>query len=491
MRILPVLLCWLIGLPAGWSAAEVIRDPGPWERSVVTLDVTRKEYDYFQPWSRRAQSAAKVGLVIGPRQILTTGRDLQDLTLIRVQKGGRGRWWDAEIEWADYLANVALITVRDEAFWSGLDPVRLAESIPARPTATILRWSGGTLDMRKAEFSRFGVTNPGFTDAAHVFLELSVELSGAGWGEPAAIGDEVIGLVFSQTGSVSQVLPAPFIRSVLEARQEGGYRGLGYFDFTWQPTENPETHRFLGLPGEPRGVVVIEVPDKPGVTAVLQPRDLILEVEGFDIDIQGDYLDPDYGHLMLENLATRDKRAGDTVHLTIWRDGAERTIDYVLPRAEDAARLVPEAPYDQEPQYVMLGGLVFQPLTRNYLRSWGQDWERRAPFRLAYFRNEEPSEERPRIVILSLVLPDIYNLGYQDVRNLVLERVNGRRVSSLSDLTAAIDHAREGFHLLEFMKGDSLQRIVLDAQQLDAATRRVQEVYGIERDRVIALDESR
>jgi hypothetical protein len=340
--------------------------------------------------------------------------------------------------------------------------------------------------MRKAEFSRFGVTNPGFTDAAHVFLELSVELGGAGWGEPAAIGEEVIGLVFSQTGSVSQVLPAPFIRSVLEAREEGGYRGLGYFDFTWQPTENPETHRFLGLPGEPRGVVVIEVPDKPGVTAGLRPRDLILEIEGFAIDIQGDYLDPDYGHLMLENLATRNQRAGDTVRLVIWRDQAERTIEYVLPRAEDAARLVPEALRDQEPQYVMTGGLVFQPLTRNYLRSWGQDWERRAPFRLAYFRNEEPSPDRPRIVILSLVLPDIYNLGYQEVRNLVLERLNDRPVNSLADLVEALDDAQGGFHRFDFMRGDSLQRIVLDAGRLEAATRRVQEVYGIERDRVIA-----
>jgi hypothetical protein len=486
MKMPAVLLCLLVGMPAGWGAAEIVHDAGRWERSVVTLDVTRKEYDYFQPWSRRAQSAGKVGIVTGPRQILTTGRDLQDLTLVRVQKGGRGRWWDAEVEWVDYLANVALITVRDEAFWTGLEPVELADSIPARPTATILRWSGGTLDMRKAEFSRFGVTNPGFTDAAHVYLELSVELGGTGWGEPVTIGSEVIGLVFSQMGSVSQVLPAPFIRSVLEARQEGGYRGLGYFDFTWQPTENPETHRFLGLPGEPRGVVVIEVPKKSGVPPALQPRDLILEVEGFAIDIQGDYLDPDYGHLMLENLATRNKRAGDSVRLKIWRDEAERTVDYVLPRAEDAARLVPEAPYDQEPSYVMMGGLIFQPLTRNYLRTWGQDWEQRAPFRLAYFRNEEPSADRPRIVILSLVLPDIYNLGYQDVRNLVLERANGRRVGSLTELTEALEDARDGFHLLDFMQGDSLQRIVLDAKELDAATRRVQEVYGIERARVIA-----
>jgi hypothetical protein len=147
--------------------------------------------------------------------------------------------------------------------------------------------------------------------------------------------------------------------------------------------------------------------------------------------------------------------------------------------------LVPQAPYNQEPEYLVMGGLVFQSLTRNYLRSWGEDWERRAPFRLAYFRNEEPTPERPRIVIMAQVLPDIYNLGYQDSRNLVVEQLNGRRVSSLGDLVDAMGQARDGFHVVDFMSGESLQRIVLDAEELNAATRRIQEVYGIERERVI------
>src|SRR5439155_7023182 len=84
--------------------------------------------------------------------------------------------------------------------------------------------------------------------------------------------------------------------------------------------------------------------------------------------------------------------------------------------------------FDQEPEYLIAGGLVFQPLTKDFLRSWGQDWERRAPFRLAYFRNQDPTPERPAIVILSQVMPDLYNIGYQDSRQLVLEKVNRQKV---------------------------------------------------------------
>jgi hypothetical protein len=186
--------------------------------------------------------------------------------------------------------------------------------------------------------------------------------------------------------------------------------------------------------------------------------------------------------LLLENLSTRGKAAGDRVRLKIWREGQALDMDYTLPRIEDAARLVPESPYDQEPEYLVVGGLVFQPLTRNYLRSWGQDWERSAPFRLAYFRNEEPTAERPAVVVLSSVLPDVFNLGYQELRNLVVEKVNGRRVSYLGQLEEALRQPSEGYHVFEFMAGETLQRLVIDAQQLEAATRRVLERYGIEKD---------
>lgn len=483
MRLLTLALICLTPLSA--RTADDRSHARLWQASVVSLEVTRQQYDHLQPWTRQAQPVAKVGVVIDKRQILTTARDLEDLTLVRVQKSGRGQWWTGDVLWADYLADVALITVAEADFWDGLKPVSLAPRLNPAASLRIVRWNAGAFEMRKAEISRFDVTNPGFTDTAHVYAELTAELAGAGWGEPVFDGKRLVGLVFSQVGNVCQTLPAPFVRSIIQARANPDYAGLGYFDFTWQPTVNPETHRYLRWEGAPRGVVVIDVVQRPGTPTVLQPRDLLLEVEGFPIDIQGDYLDPDYGHLMLENFATRNKLAGDAVRLKIWRDARELDVDYILPEARNAARLVPAAPYDQEPAYILLGGLVFQPLTRNYLRSWGDNWEQRAPFRLAYFRNEEPTPQRPGIVVLSQVLPDFFNLGYHDLRNLVLERLNGQPVSSLDDLVAALEKANDNFHVFEFMKGDSLQRVILDARQLDDATRRVQQTYGIQQARVL------
>ena len=457
-----------------------------WEHSIVSLDVTRKQYDFFLPWSRQVQNVVKAGVVVGPHEVLTTADGLENHTLIRLQKGGRGQWWNAQAKWIDYPANLAIISVADEKFWNGLKPVRLAESLSRQSDMQIFRWRSGNLEARKAEFNRFTVGNGEKSEAARVQLELSSEIDRVGFSEPVVMGGKVIGLIFSQSENSCKVLPSPFIRSVMEARRHGNYHGLGYFDFTWQPAENPATLEFLKLTGDRRGVVAIDAPDQAAGGSGLKPRDILLQIDGFDIDIQGDYLDPQYGHLMLENLSTRNKWAGDSLRLKIWRDGREQEVSYRLPKAEDAAKLVPESEFDGEPEYLIAGGLVFQPLSKNYLRRWGQDWKRLAPFRLTYFRYENPTAEQPAVVVLSQVLPDVYNLGYQEARTLILERVNGQPISRLPDLEKALKNSTNEYHIFEFQKGETWQRVVLDAKDLETATQRVLQRYGVEKDHVFS-----
>ena len=83
-------------------------------------------------------------------------------------------------------------------------------------------------------------------------------------------------------------------------------------------------------------------------------------------------------------------------------------------------------------------------------------------------------------------MPDVYNIGYQDSRQLVLEKLNGQKINYLADLQQALKKPVNGFQIFEFMKGDTLQRIVLDAATLDAATKRVLDHYGIDKDHLFA-----
>jgi hypothetical protein len=408
---------------------------------------------------------------------------MSDNTLLRAQKNGRGTWAVAKIKWVDYHANLALVTVEDGVFWDGLEPIPFGKAANAATAMSLLRWKTGKLEQFRAEFKQYAVHDSRLSYTSYVQMEISSEAEGAGLAEPVVSGGKLLGIVCSHEGNISELIPSAFIQRIVEAHTKQSYPGLGYFDFVWQSGQNPTTLKFLGDTDPNHAVVIIEVPDRPG-NGGLKPRDLILQVEGHDVDSTGDYTDPDYGYLSLENLATRDKWAGEDIKLTVLREGKRKTVAYTIPKAEYTSKLVPDYVFDHPPEYMIFEGLVFQPLTDSYLRSWGNDWKRRAPFRLNYYNSQPATKERPSLVLLSQVLPDPSNLGYQEDRFLVVDKVNGFKVAKLADVQEALKKPKDGFHIFEFMEGERLLKIVLDADGASDATRRVLERYGIEQDHV-------
>jgi S1-C subfamily serine protease len=474
-----IALVGFVAIAAAPAArAQLLARPS-WDRSLVTIEVTYKLYDAFQPWNEPTRSIRKHGFVIGPGELLTTAQYLPAHTLVRVQKGGRGRWYDSRVKWWDAQSNLALLEADSPAFWEGLAPAPLASAASRGPAFELVMWRDGNLETRRAEFGKFTVGEGALGFAPHVQLEVGSEVGGLGWAELIVREGAVVGVTTYSTGRVCGALPAGFIRRVLEARREGKFAGLGYFDFTWQPGSNPDLLKELGLEGAPRGAVVHargrdSDPDKSP-----RPRDIILEIDGLPVDVEGDYLDPDYGHLNLENLANRVRFAGETLKIKVRRAEQELMLDYVVPRADFTDEIVPrETP--GAPRYLVTGGLVFQPLAQPFLRGWGDDWRKFAPFRLQYAQYSKPTDGRKSLVILTNVLPDPINLGYQEAAMLVLDKVNGRAIATLGELAAALETPEAGgVHRIEFMSGRNLRRVVLDAATLEEATKRVVSYYGL------------
>jgi hypothetical protein len=459
----------------------------PWANSVVSLEASRKSYDYLQPWARRQETMVKSGIVIGPHQILTTADYLHDTTLIRVQKHGRGPWYAATLSWIDYHVNLALVTSAEANLWTGLKPATWIQNPVPRGQVELVRWRNGRLESFQGEIQQWLVKKGKLTWAEYFQMEVSSEINAAGWAEAVVTGNKLVGITSSHADNRCTVLPSALVRPILQAQNQNQFPGLGYFDFVWQKVENPDTLAYLKLPGSPRGVVVVDGGLKLGQNSPIQSMDLILKIDGFDIDNEGDYLDPDYGKLSLENIASGRLWAHRSVTIQLWRSGELKEVAYNIPKVEYADELVPLAHYDREPEYLIAGGLVFQPLTEPYLRSWGSDWRRKAPFRLVYYTQEKPSLEKPSRIVLSMVLPDRITMGYQDYRFLVLERVNNRPIRHLNELAEALKTPLNGFQVIEFAPGESIGKLVLDDAQLAGATERILQHFGIQKDRHISL----
>src|SRR5687767_819434 len=111
-----IILAILITVNAAFAAEKSFEEL--WERAVVTIEVTRKQFDYLQPWNRRVDQVQKIGTIIGDREIITSADFFSNHTLVRIQKG-RGRWFEAQVSWIDYHANLAIVTCKESRFWEG------------------------------------------------------------------------------------------------------------------------------------------------------------------------------------------------------------------------------------------------------------------------------------------------------------------------------------------------------------------------------------
>ncbi|MGB0582483.1 MAG: PDZ domain-containing protein, partial [Limisphaerales bacterium] len=211
----------------------------------------------------------------------------------------------------------------------------------------------------------------------------------------------------------------------------------------------------------------------------LKPRDLILEVDGKAIDNAGYYRDEELGLQILENLSTRGKLAGDILKFKVWRNGKAIDVDYKLPAVDYGHKLVPTATYGRDPEYLVVGGLLFQPLTVPLLEIYGESWQSRAPYQLTSRVDNSPSAKRSGLVVCTMVIPDPFNLGYQDLRFVVLDKVNGQSISDLGDIREALKNPEDGFHNISFTKGSRVENIVLDAAKEPAATAKILRHYRI------------
>ena len=226
-----------------------------------------------------------------------------------------------------------------------------------------------------------------------------------------------------------------------------------------------------GVPPDVHGPAVSRV--HPGRTGhgVLREGDVIRSVAGHPLDDEGMFRHPLHGRLHVAYLLENRTHPGDSVPATVYRDG--RTLDLSIPIRgwPVAERLMPPPIPGARPHYVVVGGLVVLELDRAS-RGIGSD--------LVHFQRRgdwEPQGERKRITYAARVLADSANEGLEEVAGSVIATVNGRRISGIQDVSEALEHPVDGYHVFTF-EGPVVDFVVKDAE-LEAIDRRIAERYRI------------
>jgi hypothetical protein len=405
---------------------------------------------------------------------------------VELERAESGDKTAANVIVVDYESNLALLEPSDKKFLEGLTPLQLAlDTVVGDRLAALQLESTGALVLTEGIVTTIQMTRYPADIGQFLTYRVNMPLQyrDNSYTVPLVKNNKLAGLLlrYDSRSQVVDAIPAPIIAHFLKDADKEPYEGFPAAGFGFFPTRDPQLRKFAEQTGKAAGVYVTSVdPSSPAAKAGLQVGDIVLNVGNNEIDPNGNYVDPLYGKIEFTNLITAKAFSGDTLPLHIQRAGKPMQVDLVLGHRNTDDYVIPPYSLDRAPKYFILGGLIFEELSRQYLREWGANWMKDAPQRFVYkdrFQSELYPEGNRRVVVLTQVLPANTTIGYDDVAYLSVSKVNGKEVKSLAELAEAVKQPVDGFITIE--TEEDPKEIALDAKQVEAEADALKQNYGL------------
>ncbi len=447
-------------------AAEV---PAPLElkNNVVRINSTLQSWNPGQPWEKFPPSQRRaLAAIVSPQRVLTTSEMVADATYLEFESPDGTRFAQAKVIAVDYEANLALLGPANEAEGNSLFEKTLPLELTSPPKI------GQTVEILQIEDSGLALLTPGnlrSIDIASNFLpghgfltyliKASMQSAASSYSLPVLTGGKLTGILMSYDSKdqICDVVSTDIIARFLKESAGGSYKGFPSLGVSIARTEDTSFRQWLKL-GEDQGGIYIKSVRKGGAAALAGAKkgDVILAIDGHPIDRRGYYQHPNYGSVFWGHLVRGEKSTGDTIAISLLREGLPLEIEATLTRDEEHSKLVPGYTFGKAPNFLVKGGLVFQELTRPLLEAYGKDWQSRAPLEfLDALENPEKFEEKmDRVVFLSGSIPTPATVGYESLRNLIVRKVNGKEIRDMKSLIAAFEGNTEELHSIEFAEED-------------------------------------
>ncbi|MFM8808142.1 MAG: trypsin-like peptidase domain-containing protein [Chthoniobacterales bacterium] len=448
--------------------------------SMVRISTTSQQPDYNSPWSPGSiGQGVGAGFVISGKRIMTNAHVVSNATFITVLKEGDPNPWEARVLHIAHDCDLAILQVYDESFFDGTQPLDFG-GIPALESEVSVYGypiGGDRLSVTRGIVSRIDFTVYSHSDVdSHLAIQIDAAINPGNSGGPVMQDGKVVGVAFQGfRGDVAQnvgyMIPTPVVRRFLQDVEDGSYDRYMDLAATYFPLLNPGQRAALGLADTDGGVLVGSVFDGGASDGKLRTGDVILSVDGKLIASDGK-IELDGERVEMAEAFER-KFKGDKAELEILRDGKKEKVTLELSRPwpfEMQAHA-----YDKRPRYVVVGGLVFQPLNLDFLDT-RKDVKTRLQYFFRNFVSDHLYRERPEVIVMSDVLRDPANTYARPFTDNIVSKVNGKDIRTLQDVADAFAEQRE-FHVVELL-GEG-RPIVLESAALPEAEQRIKQRYGV------------
>ena len=472
-------------------------------KAVVKLLVTFQEPDWVNPWSNKtAQRSTGSGCVIrrhekgGGGVILTAAHVVANATFIQVQLANSPDKHVGKVVSVLHEVDLALVEVHEGL--EDVEPVPLPAGkevrLPKlREKVYVLGFpvGGNDLSITEGVVSRIEVQSYSHSHARALAVTVDAAINSGNSGGPVLsqttgglVGVAFQGYAGSSVENQGHMVPAPVIDRFLRgweadkdaAQKEPRLPSLGVH---LQLLNSPSLRKYLRMRDGQTGVMVTHVEHGSSAEGTLRAGDVLMEVDGVKLANDGSSVFLGQRLAMVAILQARF--IGDEVPIKLLRDGEELQVAVTL---KALRQLVPRGQYDVRPPFVLVGGMLFQPLSLEYLQSWGGDLKDAPTHLVEEYYDGISGPDKKEVVVLSQVLSDDVNVGFtfDSVGLDYVASVNGQPVADMKAFVEALRagvHGPDEFITLEVTRGNVRNVVVLEVSKLKEADELIQERYQI------------
>jgi len=414
------------------------------------------------PWqSRRSKSSTGSGFVIQGQRIITNAHVVADNTFVAVRKLGCPTKYTAKVVAIGHECDLALLEVDNETFWEGVVALEFGDLPQLQDTVHVLGYptGGDNLSVTRGIVSRLEPQQYAHMNGTTSLLAIQIDgaINPGNSGGPVFVGEAVVGVAFQNlvgAENIGFIIPTPVVNHFLkDVDSHGRFTGFGSLGITALPLENHQLRRYFRMQEHHSGVLVSHILPLSKAADTLKRDDVLMSVDGVPIANDGTIRFRGIERIFFDYLFVH-KFVGDSVRCRVLRDAKEKEVDVVLSAGD---RLVPPRSPLEYPSYFVYAGLVFVRLTQSYLMEFGEEWWNHCPRSLLQLaihgQLQYPDEE---VVVLSHVLVDEANYGYDSYAALQLIDVNNTKVRNMQHLIEMVESGDDEFVRFNFEQAVTL-----------------------------------
>lgn len=483
-RVRKFTFAFLFGL-AAYVCVAATEEP---EKSVIHINTFSQQPVWDAPWRfTGVQRSGGSGFVIKGKRIMTNAHVVSWDRQILVRRYQDPRPYVAKVRFIGHDCDLAILEVDDPTFFEGLQPLEFGELPKVRSSVVTYGYPAGgeQISYTRGVVSRIELQNfVHIGNRSYLGVQTDAAINPGNSGGPVIQDGLVVGVAFQGMPGLENTgffIPPTVIKHFLRDIEDGVSDGFPQAGIRLVSLESPAYRRYLKLPDNGRGAKVDSMLQIPSTQKVLREEDVILQIGNYPVGSDATILY--HGNRVHSALAFQDAQQGESVPLKIWRDGHE--LDVSLPVYVYTGDRTVGNQYNVLPRYYVYGGLVFTPLSLDYMKTFGRNWADAANaelvFELYYRRHEAPADVRQEPIVMASTLADPVNANFTIRGHALVDKVNGIRIEKLEDVIRAIETSTNRQHVVEFIPHHTFE--CLDREEADSAKARILKTYGIPSDR--------